>query len=88
MEIEFCDDLENRNVLCASGQTDGWYVFADGPSPVVLRVSDMPKEATQLLLGAGAKFGAKPVVQQRFTEYLTWCYVEKCADDFSAVPAS
>lgn len=86
MEIEFCEDLESRNYLCASGQTGAYYQYADGPSPVVLRVSDMPKEAKQLLLGAGAKFGATPVVQQRFTEYLTWCYVEKCSDDFSALP--
>lgn len=86
MEIEFCEDIESRQVLCAQGQVDAWYTYADGPPPVTLRVSDIPKEATQLLVGAGAKFGAAPVVQQRFTEYLTWCYVEKCADDFSALP--
>ena len=86
MEIEFCEDIENRQVLCAQGQVDAWYTYADGPPPVTLRVSDIPKEATQLLVGAGAKFGAAPVVQQRFTEYVTWCYVEKCADDFSALP--
>lgn len=86
MEIEFCEDIENRQVLCAQGQVDAWYTYADGPPPVTLRVTDIPKEATQLLVGAGAKFGAAPVVQQRFTEYVTWCYVEKCADDFSALP--
>lgn len=86
MEIEFCEDIENRQVLCAQGQVDAWYTYADGPPPVTLRVTNIPAEATQLLVGAGAKFGAAPVVQQRFTEYLTWCYVEKCADDFSALP--
>lgn len=86
MEIEFCEDIENRQVLCAQGQIDAWYTYADGPPPVTLRVTDIPKDATQLLVGAGAKWQAAPVVQQRFTEYLTWCYVEKCADDFTALP--
>jgi hypothetical protein len=90
LEIELCNDLQNRDVLCAAAQSDTsgkvWYKYNDGPSPVKLRVNDMPKKESQFLVGAGAAFQGQPVYQQKFAEYVTVCYNGACPDDYSAIP--
>jgi hypothetical protein len=89
MELEVCDDL-NREYLCTfGGTTSEYYEFAAGPSPQTLHLTNMPKDKTQFLTGAGAAFEQPPLVQQKFTIYMTLCYIEACGDEYTALaPAS
>lgn len=86
MELEVCDDL-NREYLCTlGGSTSSYYEWADGPPPQALHLTNMPKDVDTYLTGAGAAFGQAPLFQQRFTIYMTLCYVDKCGDEYSALP--
>ena len=85
MELEVCDDL-NREYLCTfGGTTSDYYKWADGPSPQVLHLTDMPKTKNTFLTGAGAAFEKPPLVQQKFTIYMTLCYIEECGEDYTAL---
>lgn len=86
MELEVCDDL-NREYLCTfGGTTSDYYKWADGESPQVLRLTDLPKNKNQFLTGAGAAFEQAPLIQQKFTIYMTHCFLEECAEDYQARP--
>jgi hypothetical protein len=53
-----------------------------------MRLGDVPiKDYNEWIVGAGSGFTeATFSLQQRFTIYVTFCMLEACAEDYSAIP--
>jgi hypothetical protein len=87
MEIDFCDATAERqaDVLCLE---NNYYQYQTSGSPNVMRLGDVPiKDYNEWIVGAGSGFTeATFSLQQRFTIYVTFCMLEACAEDYSAIP--
>lgn len=89
MELDFCDAHPDRqaDVLCLQ---NNFYEYQTSGSPNVMRLGGIPIDTyNEWLVGAGSGFMETTFsVQQRFTIYVTMCFIEECAETYSAVPSA
>ena len=85
LELDVCEDhmATANGLVCYEAD---YNEYAEGPSPVVIRLEDLPvKDHKKFATGAGAAF-LTAAVQQSFWIYATLCYGEACSDEFTALP--
>ena len=89
MELDFCDAHPDRqaDVLCLQ---NNFYEYQTSASPNIMRLGGIPiEEYNEWLVGAGSGFQeATAAVQQRFTIYVTMCFLEECAETYTAIPSA
>lgn len=92
LEVDLCKyTAERMEELCtgalgADGEDN--YKYETGGPPLVLRADKLDvKKNNHWIVGAGGPLASPyPVYQQAFTVYVSLCYIEVCADDYSAFP--
>lgn len=102
LELDLCKDDPNAasGVNCFA-QADlvgnGYRHYTSGRSPQILRYGDLPvaRDVLKYVIEVGSGYALDstvpyvlPAVQQAFTVYLSLCYVEKCAPEYTAIPGA
>ncbi|HLE48163.1 MAG TPA: carboxypeptidase-like regulatory domain-containing protein [Candidatus Thermoplasmatota archaeon] len=90
LELDICRmpdaDPVDEKFLC-QGTIGSYYLYKTGPSPNVIRNSEIPyKQFKKYMVGAGAGLAKAPSYQQPFVIYGALCFNEDCPEDYTQQP--
>lgn len=88
LEIDVCDVQNTTTAQAYCSDSEHYWEFEGGESPLVMRLDDLPLEETNLYqVGIGADWlSPYPAVQQRFTLYIGLCYWDDCDGEYTGIP--
>lgn len=97
LELDVCDEQPATGNQLNCYNFDHYRTWESGPSPVVLRLADLPVRGVDRYeadVGAGfpvetvpPRWGSlTPAYQQPFTLYVAYCFVEGCPEGYTGQP--